>query len=72
MDYQILNNKIKLNKSKNIGKVIYIVEGERREINLLTIIFKRILGYKEIITRTRSGKETFLLERMKTYNPKLQ
>ena len=62
MDYQILNNKIKLNKSKNIGKVIYIVEGERREINLLTIIFKRILGYKEIITRTRSGKETFLLE----------
>lgn len=59
MDYQILNNKIKLNKSKNIGKVIYIVEGERREINLLTIIFKRILGYKEIITRTRSGKETF-------------
>ncbi len=62
MDYQILNNKIKLNKNKNIGKVIYIVEGERREINLLTIIFKRILGYKEIITRTRSGKETFLLE----------
>lgn len=56
MDYQILNNKIKLNKSKNIGKVIYIVEWERREINLLTIIFKRILGYKEIITRTRSGK----------------
>ena len=62
MDYQILNNKIKLNKNKNIGKVIYIVEGERREINLLTIIFKRILGYKEIITRTRRGKETFLLE----------
>lgn len=62
MDYQILNNKIKLNKNKNIGKVIYIVEGERREINLLTIIFKRILGYKEIITRSRSGKETFLLE----------
>lgn len=58
MDYQIFNKNIKFNKNKNIGKVIYIVEGERREINLLKIMFSKILGYKEIITRTRSGKET--------------
>lgn len=27
MDYQILNKKINFNKNKNIGKVLYIVEG---------------------------------------------
>ena len=59
MDYQILSRNIKLNINKNIGKVIYIVEGERREINLLSKIFKDILKYNEIITRTRSGKESF-------------
>jgi len=58
MDYQILNNNIKLNINKNIGKVLYIVEGERREINLLKTIFKDVLKYKEIITISRNGKKT--------------
>lgn len=35
MEYQILNEKIKFNINKNVGKVLYIVEGEKREINLL-------------------------------------
>lgn len=57
MDYQILNKKFKLNKDKNIGSVLYIVEGERREINLLGYIFKEILKYDEVIGIDRTGNE---------------
>ena len=57
MDYQILNKKFKLNKDKNIGSVLYIVEGERREINLLGYIFKDILKYDEVIWIDRTGNE---------------
>ena len=57
MDYQILNKKFKFNKDKNIGSVLYIVEGEKREINLLGYIFKEILKYDEIIGRDRNGIE---------------
>ena len=57
MDYQILNKKFKLNKDKNIGSVLYIVEGERREINLLGYIFKDILKYDEVIGIDRTGNE---------------
>lgn len=55
MGYQILNKKVKFNKDKNIGNVLYIVEGERREIMLLGHIFKEILGYKEVIGIDRNG-----------------
>lgn len=71
MAYQILNNDINLNINKNIGKVLYIVEGERREINLLSIIFKDILKYKEIITRTRSGKMTCTYTNPQNENSKI-
>lgn len=71
MDYQILNNNIKLNINKNIGKVLYIVEGERREINLFRIIFRDILEYKEIITLSRSGKETHTYVNSKNENSKI-
>lgn len=71
MDYQILSRNIKLNINKNIGKVIYIVEGERREINLLSKIFKDILKYNEIITRTRSGKESFSYVNIQNENSKI-
>ena len=57
MDYQILNKKFKLNKDKNIGSVLYIVEGERREINLLGYIFKDILKYDEVTGIDRTGNE---------------
>jgi len=71
MDYQILNNTIKININKNIGKVLYIVEGERREINLLSIIFKQVLKYREVITRNRNGKETFSYVNTENENSKI-
>lgn len=57
MEYQLLNKNIKFNKDKNIGTVLYIVEGERREIILLGHIFKELLGYKEVIGIDRNGNE---------------
>lgn len=56
MDYQILNKKFKFNKEKNIGKVLYIVEGATREINLIANIFLNVLGYEEVISLNRHGK----------------
>ena len=47
MDYQILSKNFRFNINKNIGTVLYIVEGERREINLLGYIFKNILTGNE-------------------------
>ena len=57
MEYQRLNQKFKINIEKNIGSVVYTVEGEKREINLLGYIFKEILKYDEVIGIDRSGKE---------------
>lgn len=57
MEYQTLNKKFIFNKDKNIGSVVYIVEGEKREINLLGHIFKNILKYDEVIGIDRNGKE---------------
>lgn len=71
MAYQILNEKIKFNINKNIGKVLYIVEGEKREINLLGMIFKKILGYKEVITRSRNGKEKYTYVNKENENSKI-
>ena len=49
MEYHILNNKFKFNRDKNIGAVVYIVEGEKRKINLLGHIFREILKYNEVL-----------------------
>lgn len=57
MEYQILNRKVKFNVNKNIGSVLYIVEGERREINLLGYLFKNILHYERIYGVDREGRE---------------
>ncbi|MBR0427739.1 MAG: hypothetical protein IJK18_06040 [Clostridia bacterium] len=59
MDYQILNKKFKFNQDKNIGKVLYIVEGATREINLIANIFLNILGYEEVISLNRNGKKKY-------------
>lgn len=64
MAYQILNKKVRFNKGKNIGAVLYIVEGEKREINLLGHIFKNVLGYEEVIGIDRNG-----IERIKYISP---
>lgn len=71
MEYQILNKNIKFNENKNIGKVLYIVEGEKREINLLGMIFKDILGYSEVITRSRNGKEKYTYTSNENENSKI-
>ncbi len=57
MEYKIAGKKVKFNKDKNIGNVIYIVEGERREIMLLGHIFSEILKYQEVIGIDRNGRE---------------
>ena len=59
MDYQILNSNFKLNINKNIGKVLYIVEGEKREINLIAKVFLNILKYKEVVSINRKGKRKY-------------
>ena len=44
----MLSNNVVINKNKNIGKVIYIVEGDRKEINLLTHIFVNVFDYSVV------------------------
>lgn len=61
MDYQI-TNKFVINKNKNIGKVLYVVEGEKTEINLLYKIFNKILGYNIVFTkRSDSNVNSYLV-----------
>lgn len=38
-----------LNKEKNIGKVVYVVEGARRELTLLSYIFTKIFDYSVVV-----------------------
>ena len=45
---------VHLNKDKNIGKVVYIVEGGRRELTLLGHIFSCIFDYS-IVVAPRKG-----------------
>lgn len=51
MDCQTTTRTFNLNKEKNIGKVIYIVEGEDTEIQIIKTIFHKILGYDIIQKR---------------------
>lgn len=44
-----------LNKNKSIGKVIYIVEGERKEFTLLSHIFTEILNYSVVYAKRQKG-----------------
>ena len=46
--------KINLNKNKNIGKVLFIVEGESTEFYILSKIFNKIFDYQyETIKRNK-------------------
>ncbi len=47
--------KISLNKDKNIGKVLFIVEGQKTEPYVLTKIFSSIFDY-QVEIRERTGK----------------
>ena len=71
MAYQILTKNFRFNSDKNIGKVLYIVEGEKREINLLGYIFKEILKYDEIIGIDRTGKTRIKYISKKNKNSKI-
>jgi len=51
---------LKLNYNKNIGQVIYIVEGEKTEVELLQHIFTKILNYNyTTITRGQNSLERY-------------
>lgn len=59
MDYQTIS--MKLNKKKNIGRVIYVVEGEKKEITVLNKIFRDILNYS-VVNFSRRQKEPLLFQ----------
>lgn len=42
---EIEMRKISLNRNKSIGKVVFIVEGDKKEHTLLAHIFRNILDY---------------------------
>lgn len=44
-----------LNKNKSIGKVIYIVEGGKKEFTLLSHIFTKVLNYSVIHAKRQEG-----------------
>ncbi len=48
-----------LHKNKNIGKVVYFVEGEKTEIELLKYLFTNIFHY-EFMSIKRKGKNKFV------------
>lgn len=56
MDCQtLIKNNLKLNKNKRVGTVIFVVEGNKTEIDLLKKIFSDILDYN-FISENREGK----------------
>jgi len=50
---------MKINKDKNIGEVVFVVEGERTEFSLLHFIFTRIFDY-EFLSKKRNKAEYFV------------
>jgi hypothetical protein len=47
--------KFRISKSKNIGKVVYLVEGARKEINLIKHLYLNIFDYQ--VVAWRRGQE---------------
>lgn len=61
MDYQDIKTlSIKLNKNQNIGRVIYIVEGERTELNILNHIFTKIFDYTYVEVKRQKNAENIM------------
>jgi len=58
---------IKINKDKNIGRVLFIVEGEKTEFSLLRKVFCDILGYNYL---EQSRRENDFLEKFENKNNK--
>jgi len=57
MDCQTIINKFRINKDKRTGNVLYIVEGARKEFNLIINLFQDILGFEYVAGISREGKE---------------
>ncbi|MFV0441160.1 MAG: hypothetical protein ACK5LV_07690 [Lachnospirales bacterium] len=61
MDCQtILESKVELIKNKKIGRVIFIVEGNKTEVILLKKIFKEVLGYSFVSHNRESHEFKFI------------
>lgn len=68
MDCQtIIKNKIRLNKNRRIGTVIFVVEGNKTEVNLLKKIFSEILDYT-FVSENRDGKRMKFKNRHDKYS----
>lgn len=48
--------RVVIDKNKNIGKVLYVLEGEHPEFDLLIEIFQNVLGYEQIDMHMRIEK----------------
>lgn len=61
MECQNTIKKLKINKNKNIGKVIVLVEGESEEFKLLKHIFTNVLDYNYVsIKRNKIMQDEFI------------
>lgn len=55
MGCQLTNNFI-INKEKNVGNVLYIVEGQKTEINIIIKIFNKVFGYQTYYKKRENSK----------------
>ena len=60
MECQPILTKYKINKEKNIGKVLVLVEGENTEFKVLNRIFHDLLGYTTYNYRRKSKTSEFV------------
>jgi len=71
MDCQNIINKFNIIKEKEIGSVLYIVEGAKREFTILRTVFNKILGYKEIYGASRNGRNYYTYQKEEKSNSKI-
>lgn len=57
MESQATIKKLKINKNKNIGNVVIVVEGEEEEFKLLKQIFEKILDYSCTYIKRKSKEK---------------
>lgn len=60
--------KIKINNNKNIGKVIYVVEGVKDEPTLITYIFNKLFNYSVIKYNKNNNTITKLINENNKYS----
>jgi len=71
MDCQNIINQFKIIKDKDIGSVLYIVEGSKREFTILRTVFNKVLGYKEVYGISRNNRNYYTYEREEKSNSKI-